>query len=152
MEYGARIRAVTVNLSTGGADAGEAGEGDEIRQVEGTAVADTILVFGLDRKGDTIDARGGDDDFVSVRDGEADSVDRGQGTDTINADVGANGVSDVRFGCERVKSVGVLGLSPRTLQERAGRVADVEAADRDGHRQLERRPEDQATRLSSQEA
>jgi hypothetical protein len=107
--------------------------GDTLRaHPDGTAAVTLIGNGG----GDTITgARGGDllngsagrdtitgdagNDVIQARDGEQDTVGCGTETDTALVD---NGL-DLFGGCERFDSVGVLGLTPKAAQVRAGRAA-----------------------------
>ncbi len=156
--YHQRTRPVTVNLSGGGADDGEAGERDEITEVEGAnggSAGDILKAppgsnFAVDFRGnagndtitgtnfdgpccssddrleggpgrDTITALAGDD-VVIARDGEADSVNCGNGFDGITADTSAP--SDLMTGCENV-IVGKLRLTPEALAAKAGKPTHV---------------------------
>jgi hypothetical protein len=149
--YAERTRPVRVNLSDGGADDGEAGERDELRQIEGArggSAGDVlrahpdgttpVTLLGLDgadtitgaRGGDTInggrgidriDAAGGND-VIQARDGEADTVACGTEFDTADVE---NGL-DLFSGCERFERIGVLRLAARDAA--AGRPARVDVA------------------------
>lgn len=150
VEYDNRTRTVTVNLSDGGADDGEAGEGDELRQIEDARTGsgnDTLKVNPASTTGvsfqaglgtdtitgtdaaDSISAFGGGrdtidarggDDRLGTRDSEADSLACGQGTDTVSSDSPS---LDLQTGCERQTNVGVLALAPKVLAAKAGGVA-----------------------------
>jgi hypothetical protein len=112
IDYGNRIDPVTITLA-GGADDGESGEGDdlgtEIENAVGSSAGDRItghpagsnIVGGAGA--DTITGNagedriegGGGDDVIDTRDGRYDSVDCGEGNDTLRADA-----SDVATACE----------------------------------------------------
>ncbi len=151
IDFRARTRAVTVTVDAGGADDGEAGERDEVRDTEqlltgagddtlaGSPVISTGSTFvsgaGVDRitgtagpdgltpgaGRDTVDARGGAD-VVRARDGEADTIACGSEIDTLQADAGLDGLTS---GCETVERVGVLGLDATTVRARADETARI---------------------------
>ncbi len=150
VEYDQRTRSVTVNLSDGGADDGEAGERDELRELESARTGsgnDTLKVNAASTSGvflhsggggdtitgtnaaDTIVALGGGRDTIDARDGadvittrddQDDRVACGAGIDTITAD---STNLDVQAGCERVQDVGVLAVNPKATTAKAGDVA-----------------------------
>jgi RTX calcium-binding nonapeptide repeat (4 copies) len=151
VDYGLRTRAVNVNLSDGGADDGESGEGDEIRQVEGArggSAGDvlrghpegtapmTLLGFaGADRitgarGGDTLDGGAGRDtirgeagnDLIQARDRESDTVSCGTEVDTADLEPGLDVVA---AGCEKVQAVGKLRLTPNSIDARTGKPTRV---------------------------
>jgi hypothetical protein len=114
VNYTARIAPVTATLD-GSANDGEAGEGDRIQpDVEGVWGGDgddTLTgndgangLYGFDGR-DTITGGGGGDviytgagdDTIAARDGVADQVDCGPGTDSVTADA-----ADSVIGCESV--------------------------------------------------
>jgi len=147
IDYRDRTRAVTATLNFGGADDGEAGEGDEIiggnEAVFGGAAGDIIRapfgstaaheLFGTGGD-DTIDGADGNDrltggpgadtitafrgdDRIFAKDGEKDTLTCGFDTDTAEAD----GFDSVGF-CENV-TIGVLRLAPKALRTKAGQAA-----------------------------
>jgi hypothetical protein len=150
VEYNNRTRAVTATLSDGGTDDGEAGEGDELRQIKDARTGsgnDTLKVNPASTTGvsfqaglgtdtitgtdaaDSISAFGGGrdtidarggDDRLATRDSEADSLACGQGTDTINSDSPS---LDLQTGCERQTNVGVFTLAPKIIVAKTGRAA-----------------------------
>jgi len=91
--YDARARPVTVTLSDGGADDGEAGEGDELRQVEqaaGGSAGDTLKAHPASPVGVQLNGNGGADTITGTdADGpgieERDLLRGGPGRDTITA-------------------------------------------------------------------
>jgi hypothetical protein len=166
VEYTLRTRPVTATLSDGGDDDGEAGERDEIRQVErvrGGSAGDTLSVHpdsttpasllgmagsdtltGPRRGATTFNGGTGQDtmtggagaDVFQARDGEQDTVGCGEGVDTALVDSGR----DLFGGCERFEQVGVLRLAPRAVQAEADGPARVALSWRHprGWRQLDR--------------
>jgi hypothetical protein len=153
VDYGDRSRPVNATLNSDGADDGEAGERDEILgghevlaggeagdvlrapagsraahsisgrggndQIDGADGADTLLGGA---GGDTIRAFGGDDRIL-LKDGEADTVSCGDGSDTVDVDPIDNfgGLAPL---CEN-GTIGVLRLAPKALRARAGETAQV---------------------------
>jgi Ca2+-binding RTX toxin-like protein len=84
VDYARRTRPVTASLSDGGADDGEAGEGDEIRQVEtarGGSAGDTLRVHPDGTTPATLIGLGGNDTLIGARGG--DTVNGGPGRDTV---------------------------------------------------------------------
>jgi Ca2+-binding RTX toxin-like protein len=147
--YGSRTRPINATLNFGGADDGEAGEGDELiganEQIIGGAAGDTLRapdgssaahgLFGLDGI-DTLEGAdgpdtlsGGDDpdtllgeggdDTMVANDGERDDVKCSNGHDTATIDS-----IDAQTNCED-REVGVLRLSPKTVKAEAGKPARV---------------------------
>lgn len=147
VDYSDRTRPVTATLNFGGADDGEAGEGDQIagghELILGGQAGDVLRAPPLSTAAhaisggsgnDTIDGgegkdsltggadgdtlRGlGGDDRIFAKDGERDTVDCGLQTDTFDVD------SIDNFGnCEN-GTVGVLRLAPKALRVEAGETA-----------------------------
>jgi hypothetical protein len=148
--YAERARRVTANLSDGGADDGEAGEGDEIRQVEtahGGSLEDTlrahpdgttpVTLIGHGGSDTITGARGGDilnggsgrdtitanagNDRIQARDGESDTVVCGSEFDTVDVESGL----DVFSGCEKFEQIGVLRLADKVIDAETGKAAPV---------------------------
>jgi RTX calcium-binding nonapeptide repeat (4 copies) len=147
IHYDERVRPVNATLNFGGADDGEAGEGDEIigvhEQLIGGSAGDTLRapagstaghnILGLGGNDQIDGANGNDtlsgdagrdtvrglggDDRVFAKDGESDTVDCGLQTDTVEVD------SIDNFGnCEN-GTIGVLRLARKTLEARPDEVA-----------------------------
>ena len=149
VSYAQRTRPVTVNLSAGGADDGEPGEGDEIREVEladGGKAGDTLMANRALAGGVTLNGGGGIDtitgtdqgdrlqgnpgrdtiialdgnDRIAARDNATDDINCGIGTDSVEADPSIELMSN----CETVQ-VGRLRLAPRVVRATAGRPAHL---------------------------
>lgn len=149
VRYSGRTRPVKVTVDFGGADDGEASEGDEIigshEGVDGSQAGDSIqaplgsskgynflagggndLLVGADGPDTLSGGPGGDsldarrgDDRLFARDGEGDTVGCGDGVDTIEVDAIDN------FGFCENGTIGLLRLAPKALRARAGAVAHL---------------------------
>jgi hypothetical protein len=145
IDYSDRTRPVRVTIGSGSRDDGEAGEGDDLRNVVdplifGGSAGDTLLganapgrvfvdagagsdVVGGTSFGDTLVGSAGSDivnagagsDSVLARDGERDTIDCGSDADSVDRDSAENSVT----GCER-SSVGVLRLTPKRITAEVG--------------------------------
>jgi hypothetical protein len=151
VDYSERTRPVNATLNFGGADDGEAGEGDEIlggnESLAGGQAGDILQAPALSRASHTISGNGGNDqldgaegadtlvggpggdtvrafggdDQVFVKDGELDTVSCGEGTDTFEVDSFDNFAQAAAL-CEN-GTIGVLRLAPKRLRARAGEPA-----------------------------
>jgi hypothetical protein len=149
VEYFSRTRAVTVNLSDGGADDGEAAKATRsakssrplpvpattrsrptrlrlpaccrFRPGRGHDHRDERQRHDHDRPGHRSRGRPRRDDFVGSRDNEADTIACGPGVDTVDSDVGR----EIMSGCEKAQPVGELALAPAALRAEAGKPAPV---------------------------
>jgi hypothetical protein len=145
--YGDRTRPVKATLNFGGADDGEAGEGDEItgsnENANGGQAGDVLRappgstathrlsgeggsdrIEGAEGNDELLGGDGGDtllggggDDLLRTRDAFADTVGCGSGTDTAELDS-----RDGFDSCEN-RPVGVLRLTPKALRVETGKVA-----------------------------
>jgi hemolysin type calcium-binding protein len=151
LDYTSRTRPVNVTLNFGGADDGEAGEGDEItggnESVGGGSGGDTLRAPAGSTAFHRLTGGGGDDtlegadgpdtlngnsgvdtiianggaDLVEARDNVGDIIGCGAGTDTAELDPNT---LDVSSSCEN-RRVGVLRLAPKRLRVEAGQTAQL---------------------------
>ena len=148
--YGSRTRPINATLNFGGADDGEAGEGDELiggnEQIAGGSAGDTIRapdgstaahgLFGLGGT-DTLEGANGPD-TLDGGDGINDTLKGEDGDDTMFANDGerddvqcSNGGDTAhldsldRFSNCETRPVGVLRLAPKSVKVRAGKPARV---------------------------
>ena len=151
VDYSGRSANLNVTLSANGADDGQLGERDEIRQVENVTggrgndnienIADAPTSVGLnggpgnDRLSggagndflqtgtgqDLVFGQAGSDQLIFDDADDEDVANCGAGTDSV-----IRGPSDMRLiACERAAPIGVLSLAPRMVQAKAGEATGV---------------------------
>jgi Ca2+-binding RTX toxin-like protein len=151
VDYSGRSANVNITLSSNGADDGQLGEGDEIRQVENAHggrgndnienIADAPTSVGITGgPGNDRLSGGAGNDFLQTgtgRDlvfGQAGSdqliFDDADDEDVAHCGAGTDGVirgpGDMRLiECEHAAPIGVLSLSPRVVQAKAGKATRV---------------------------
>ena len=88
VDYSKRTGALSITMSAGGADDGEAGEGDEVTAVENlnTGAGDDVVIgtSGVN----IIEGRGGNDQLFGL--GDHDTLEGGPGDDYLQGDAGRN--------------------------------------------------------------